>query len=218
MGFKPGTKATYLCKKCNILTFSLVQDDHELGICYRCTKENETKPKKAVLTHNKVAEKATRYLFNLHGCIVGAWEFACGWQTAERCDGLCFNNGLSFMVEAKVSRSDFHADKKKMVRQPGFQERLMCVGNYRYYACPEGMIKPEELPEKWGLIYVTSRGCRLIKGFGAGHYTNGGYKSVGEVGEAGRKYHFETNPTLDNKILLFMAKRYRQQKFMDNMI
>ena len=27
------------------------------------------------------------------------------------------------------------------------------MGLYRYYVCPSGVIKPEELPEGWGLIW-----------------------------------------------------------------
>jgi hypothetical protein len=26
---------------------------------------------------------------------------------------------------------------------------------YRYYMCPSGLIMPDELPPKWGLLYVT---------------------------------------------------------------
>ena len=36
------------------------------------------------------------------------------------------------------------------------------MGNHRYYAAPAGMIKPEELPEGWGLLEVEPRGVKKI--------------------------------------------------------
>lgn len=32
------------------------------------------------------------------------------------------------------------------------------MGNYRYYLCPEYLIKESELPDGWGLIYVDNKG------------------------------------------------------------
>lgn len=65
------------------------------------------------------------------------------------------------LVEVKVSRSDFFADQRKAFRispETG-------MGNYRYYMAPEGLIRVEELPDKWGLIEVNSRnGCRVVRG------------------------------------------------------
>ena len=31
------------------------------------------------------------------------------------------------------------------------------MGSYRFYACPEGVIRIEDLPPKWGLFYFTPR-------------------------------------------------------------
>ena len=58
------------------------------------------------------------------------------------------------MVECKVGRGDFLGDKRKSFR------RLPegGVGNMRYYCCPAGLIKPQELPEHWGLVYVYPSG------------------------------------------------------------
>lgn len=57
----------------------------------------------------------------------------------------------SFNIEVKTSHSDFIADQKKWIRQAGSE--YLRAGNYRYYLCPEGVIKEEELPEGWGLLY-----------------------------------------------------------------
>lgn len=60
------------------------------------------------------------------------------------------NNGThSCVIEVKTSHADFMADQKKISRSNG----EYAMGDYRYYLCPEGVIKPEELPEKWGLLY-----------------------------------------------------------------
>lgn len=61
--------------------------------------------------------------------------------------------GVSVVVEAKTSRSDFLADRKKPHRAPG-----QGIGVYRYMLCPEGIIRPEEVPQGWGLLWVNSRG------------------------------------------------------------
>jgi len=58
----------------------------------------------------------------------------------------------STIVECKVSRSDFLADAKKAHRKMGGG-----MGRWRYYMCPEGLIAPDELPEKWGLLYVSEK-------------------------------------------------------------
>jgi hypothetical protein len=65
----------------------------------------------------------------------------------------------SVMIEVKVSRSDFLTDKKKMCRK----YENWGMGELRYYCCPENMIKVEELPDKWGLLYLTGKRIKLIK-------------------------------------------------------
>lgn len=96
-----------------------------------------------------ITDKACALIKALHNPPIGAKEFSGGWMP-ERCDAILFKSGASFMIETKISRSDFLADKKKSFRNNPNEG----VGNYRYYACPDGLIKPEELPKKWGLIYV----------------------------------------------------------------
>lgn len=57
-----------------------------------------------------------------------------------------FGGGWSIMIECKVSRSDFLADKSKPRQHCG-------VGHRRFYMCPPGLIKPDEVPVGWGLLY-----------------------------------------------------------------
>jgi hypothetical protein len=64
------------------------------------------------------------------------------------------------MIECKVSRSDFLNDKKKVSRT----HPVTGMGRERFYMCPSGLIREDELPEKWGLIYVSDKGrTRTVK-------------------------------------------------------
>ncbi len=72
-----------------------------------------------------------------------------GWSTLS-----------SVMIEVKVSRGDFLKDKNKSFRL----EPELGVGELRFYLCPENLIKVDELPEKWGLLYINNKNkISLIK-------------------------------------------------------
>ena len=57
------------------------------------------------------------------------------------------------VIEVKVSHSDFLADQKKWWRSNDAAVTGNQAGTLRWYLCPEGIIKPEELPDGWGLLY-----------------------------------------------------------------
>ena len=59
----------------------------------------------------------------------------------------------SAVIEVKTSRRDFLADRKKWHRSEKAEELGRQAGRLRWYLCPEGVIKKDELPEKWGLLY-----------------------------------------------------------------
>ncbi len=68
---------------------------------------------------------------------------------SENPDVFGWNYWATVLIEVKVSRSDFFADRKKpfrIVPQNG-------VGDYRFYCCPNGMIRSDEVPDGWGLLY-----------------------------------------------------------------
>jgi len=67
--------------------------------------------------------------------------------------------GDSCLVECKASRSDFSGDKNKSFRR----DPTSGMGQHRYYAVPAGLVKPEELPEGWGLLYVYEKTVREIR-------------------------------------------------------
>ena len=69
----------------------------------------------------------------------------------EQTDVWGWNGYETAVIEVKTSHNDFLNDMKKECRQDTFKD-LQC-GNYRWYLCPEDVIKPSELPSNWGLLY-----------------------------------------------------------------
>ena len=65
----------------------------------------------------------------------------------------------SVLVECKVSRADFLADREKPFRQKS--ERA--VGCERFYLAPKGLIRIEELHSGWGLLEVCGREIERAK-------------------------------------------------------
>jgi len=70
-------------------------------------------------------------------------------------------NRFILEIEVKVSKSDFRADFKKRKHEHYEKADILPpvrygirFPNYFYFAVPEGLISPSEIPEKYGLIYV----------------------------------------------------------------
>ena len=82
-------------------------------------------------------------------CVSGEMPDAIGWKKA------CH----SVLVESKVSRSDFLADRAKRFRQ----KPETGVGCERYYLAPRGLIRTEELPMGWGLLEVWGREIERVR-------------------------------------------------------
>jgi hypothetical protein len=61
-------------------------------------------------------------------------------------------------VECKISRSDFFADRYKSFRQ----NPEMGLGCERFYLTPRGLVEPEELPKRWGLLECRGREIKTI--------------------------------------------------------
>jgi hypothetical protein len=91
------------------------------------------------MTHKEIVEIAYRWVLKNGGMTIAFKEL---YSLANEIpDVIGFNHWESAVIECKVSRSDFLSDKKKQHRTKG-------MGNWRFYCCPKGMIKKEELPEK----------------------------------------------------------------------
>ena len=71
--------------------------------------------------------------------------------------------GNSIVVEVKVSRSDFLADKKK----PWRANPNMGMGQERVYLAPEGLLKLSDIPYGWQLWEIYGKNkprLRVVKG------------------------------------------------------
>jgi len=75
---------------------------------------------------------------------------AIGWMQGGR---------VSVLIECKVSRADFFADRKKPFRI--HPERG--VGRFRFYMTPCGLVTVDELPDRWGLLEVSGRSVRVLR-------------------------------------------------------
>ncbi len=103
-----------------------------------------------VFTHKQLVGVAYRYLMNQFGCHVVLAELASS-SPGEIPDAIGWQYGsASTLIECKVSRSDFLADKHKPFRVQVEQG----VGLFRYYMAPKGLLVPEEMPDGWGLLQV----------------------------------------------------------------
>jgi hypothetical protein len=98
------------------------------------------------MTHPQLVEKAVRWLrsyrcgvvLSEQACVSGEMPDAIGWKRA------CH----SVLVECKITRSDFLADRAKPFRRKPDQG----VGCERFYLVPAGVVQREELPQGWGLL------------------------------------------------------------------
>jgi len=104
------------------------------------------------VTHSALVDLAVRWLRTSYRCGIILSEQSCctgetpdviGWKRACR----------SVLVECKVSRADFLADRNKPWRTNG----AGALGCERFYMAPADLIAPEELPPGWGLLQVRGR-------------------------------------------------------------
>jgi len=103
------------------------------------------------MKHDELVEIAARWLRKRFPVV--CTEVRCG----ETPDAIGLGGAWSHLIECKTSRSDFLADQKKPWRR-----RDNALGCARSYLCPKGIIKPEDLPENWGLITVAEGKTREV--------------------------------------------------------
>ena len=106
----------------------------------------------ALLVRNAVAW-LRRYrcgvVLSEQACISGEMPDAIGWKRA------CH----SVLVECKVSRPDFLADRAKPFRK----KAELGVGCERFYLVPRGLVRPDELPAGWGLLELHKRRIEMVR-------------------------------------------------------
>src|ERR1700751_2943893 len=109
------------------------------------------------MTHGqlvRIAEKWMRsyrcgVVLSEQACVSGEMPDAIGWKRT------CH----SVLVECKVSRADFLADRAKPFRQ----KPDSAVGCERFYLAPRDLIRPDELPPGWGLLELHHRKIEMIR-------------------------------------------------------
>ncbi len=109
------------------------------------------------MTHSQLVQTAVEWLrayrcgvvLSEQACVSGEMPDAIGWKRASH----------SVLVECKVSRADFLADRDKPFRQ----QQETGLGCERFYLTPAGLLQLKELPKGWGLLEVRKRKVELIR-------------------------------------------------------
>ena len=121
------------------------------------------------MTHQKLVQKAVAWLrsyrcgvvLSEQACVSGEMPDAIGWKRT------CH----SVLVECKVSRADFLADREKLFRQ----NPTLGVGCERYYLAPAGVIRPEELPTGWGQLELRGAKVEMLRRSARNHRSSTGF-------------------------------------------
>jgi hypothetical protein len=109
------------------------------------------------MTHAQLVEKAVRWLrsyrcgvvLSEQACVSGEMPDAIGWKRANH----------SVLIECKVTRSDFLADRAKPFRLKPEHG----VGSERFYLTPPSLIKVDELPVGWGLLELRRGRIEIVQ-------------------------------------------------------
>ena len=117
------------------------------------------------MTHDDLVFRAERWLKSLGCGVVFRDEFRPYTFNGEFPDAIGWRDGLSFLVECKTSRADFLADKKKRFRK----DPSLGMGDWRFFMCEPDVIKVDDLPEGWGLLYVLPKQIKKVYGVPKGN-------------------------------------------------
>lgn len=109
-----------------------------------------------MMPHKGLCYRAERWLLNTCKCNFALRELTT--QAVEIPDAIGWRGWQSHMVECKASRPDFLADKKKYYRR----KPKYGMGMYRYMMCPKDLIRPDELPDGWGLLYCLPKSVKVV--------------------------------------------------------
>jgi hypothetical protein len=109
------------------------------------------------MTHPQLVEKAVQWLrcyrcgviLSEQSCASGEMPDAIGWKRA------CH----SVLIECKITRADFLADRDKPFRQ----KARLGMGCERFYLAPARLLDADELPEGWGLLEYRNRDVTVVR-------------------------------------------------------
>ena len=109
------------------------------------------------MTHGELVARAATWLRRTKNCGVVLTERN-SWA-GEIPDAIGWTGGVAHVVECKVSRADFLADKGKRWRV----EPSMGMGQFRWFCAPVGLLTPEDVADPFGLVVVAGRQMRVLK-------------------------------------------------------
>lgn len=104
--------------------------------------------------HTEICKQAKKWVMK-QGFGVALDDSVRAWlETGEQPDVIAWRSNASLVIEVKVSRSDFLAEKKKPFRK----NPKLGMGDWRFYLSPPGVIQQNDLPEGWGLLHILDNG------------------------------------------------------------
>src|SRR6476646_3469256 len=109
------------------------------------------------MTHAQLVEKAVQWLrayrcgvvLSEQACASGEMPDAIGWKRASH----------SVLIECKLSRADFLADRGKPFRR----KQEIGLGCERFYLTPAALLQTKDLPPGWGLLEVRKRKVEVVR-------------------------------------------------------
>lgn len=112
------------------------------------------------LTHDELCQIAYQFLKRNGFKVCFHDRFVAVTSTGEQPDAMGFRNFASCLIEAKCSRADLLADRKKRFRL----RPELGMGDWRFFISEPGIISVEDLPPGWGLLHVVNGKCARFTG------------------------------------------------------
>ena len=149
--------------------------------------------------HDNLTRLGARWLKKQGFAVVATEISAVG--SREQPDVVGFRSTCSAIIEAKVSRADFLADAKKPERKADGAG----LGIYRFYICPHGLIAVDDLPEKWGLLYVRGTTVEDVR-----RPLGNIWPGLGQTVEGWNEFQHEPDLAKERAVLFSIARRLAQ--------
>ncbi|MEI7410078.1 hypothetical protein [Pectobacterium aroidearum] len=113
------------------------------------------------LTHDELCMIAYKFLYKNGFKVCFHDRFKAVTSTGEQPDAMGFRNNASVLIEAKCSRSDLLADKKKRFRQ----NPELGMGDWRFFISEPEIVTVNDLPDGWGLLHVVGGKVKKVHGW-----------------------------------------------------
>jgi hypothetical protein len=116
------------------------------------------KQPKPPLTHAQLIQRGAMWLRNRKNCRFALTEQTVGNGEIPDVIGFkCCNH--SYLIECKISRADFFADRCKPFRV----DPALGMGLFRHFLAPAGVLTVEDVNGDWGLLEARGRSIFVLK-------------------------------------------------------